>query len=135
MSSQVFVANEMLTANEIGGVKGGNELIEKYKKLSKGRKLSKSQKLAKSRKKLSKSGNLSNFNAKENGLSFLTLDTKIIFNHLWLTFTKAPIIQYFDPEYHIWIETDALSYAIDSVLSQLASEIKPNGVVTKINLG
>ena len=25
---------------------------------------------------------------------------------LQLTFTKAPILQYFNPEYYIWIDTD-----------------------------
>ena len=82
MSLQMLVANEVLTANEIGGIEGGNELIEKYRKLSKTRKLSKSQKLAKLGKKLSKSGNLPNFDAEENGLSFLIFDAKTAFNCL-----------------------------------------------------
>ena len=43
-------------------------------------------------KKLSKSGNLSNFNAKENELSFLTPNTRTAFNHLQLAFIKAPIL-------------------------------------------
>ena len=51
VSSQVLVANEMLTANKVGGVEDGNELIKKYGKSSKIGKLSKSQKLSKSRKK------------------------------------------------------------------------------------
>ena len=98
VSSQVFIANEVLAANEVGGVKGGDELIEKCGKLSKTeklfkfRKLFKSQKSAKSKKELSKSGNLLNFNAKENGLSFLTPNTKMAFNHLRLTCTKALIL-------------------------------------------
>ena len=37
-------------------------------------------------------------------------------------FTEAPILQYFDPECHIRIETDALGYAIGGVLSQLTSD-------------
>ena len=44
VSSQVFIANEVLAANEVGGVKGGDELIEKCGKLSKTEKLSKSKK-------------------------------------------------------------------------------------------
>ena len=69
--------------------------------LSKTRKLSKSQKSAKSGKKLSKSENLSNFGAKKNGPSFLTLDARMAFNHLWLTFIEALILWYFDLKYHI----------------------------------
>ena len=48
ISSQIFVANKMLAANEVGGIEGGNKLIEKYRKLSKIGKLFKSQKLFKS---------------------------------------------------------------------------------------
>ena len=50
---------------------------------------------------------------------YLTPVTKKAFNHLWYTFTQAPILQYFDLERHLWIETDVSSYAIDKVLSQL----------------
>ena len=82
----------MLANNKIGGIEGNDKLIEKYRKLSKIRKLSKSQKSAKSEKKLSKSENLSSFNAKKNGLSFLTLNTRMIFKYLWLAFTKALIL-------------------------------------------
>ena len=82
MLSQVFVTNEMLTANKIYGVKGNDKLIKKCRKLLKIRKLSKSQKLAKLEKELSKSGNLSNFNTKKNGPNFLIPNAKITFNHL-----------------------------------------------------
>ena len=81
----------MLATNEVNGVKSGNELMEKCKKLSKTRKLSKSQKSAKSKKVLSKSRNLSNFDAKKNESSFLTLNTRMVLNCLWLVFTKALI--------------------------------------------
>ena len=81
----------MLTADEIGSVKGGNESIKKYGKLSKIRKLSKAQKLAKSRKKLSKSRYLPHFNTKKNEFSFLTPNTKTAFNYLRLAFIKTPI--------------------------------------------
>ena len=66
---------------------------------------------------------------------FLTFDAKTAFNRLWLAFTEAPILQFFDLEYHIWIETDALGYATSEVLTQLISKTNPKGVVTKINLG
>ena len=60
--SQMFVANEQLANNEISGVEGDNELIEKCGELLKTRKLSKGLKLSKSRnskgKKLAKSKKL-----------------------------------------------------------------------------
>ena len=48
---------------------------------------------------------------------FLTPDTREAFNHLRQTFIKASILQYFDLEIHIWIETDVSGYAIGGVLS------------------
>ena len=41
----------------------------------------------------------------------------------------------FDPECHIQIKTDASGYSIGGVLSQLAPETSPDGVVTKTDLG
>ena len=81
---QVLVPNKVFTVYKVGGVEGGDELIEKYGKLLKigksseslklfklknlkGEKLSKSQKLAKSGKKLSKKENLPIFDAKKMG--------------------------------------------------------------------
>ena len=46
----MLVADEVLAANDIGGIEGGDELIKKCRKLSKIGKLSKSQKLFKSQK-------------------------------------------------------------------------------------
>ena len=134
VSSQVLVADEVLAANKVDGVEGGDESIEKYGKLSKTRKLfkfrklfkskksksrktSKSRNLAKSGKKLSKNRNSTNFDATEDGPKFLTFDARTGSNRLWLAFTEAPILRYFDPEYHIWINTDASDYAISGVLS------------------
>ena len=51
--------------------------------------------------------------------NYLTLDAKKGFNHIWHIFTQVPILQHFDPERHIWIETNALGYTIAGVLSQL----------------
>ena len=98
VSLQVLVANEMLAGKDIGGVEGGDKLIKKCGKLLKTRKsfksqkLSKSQKSSKSKKESSKSGNLSNFNAKKNRLSFLTPNARTAFNYLRLAFTKALIL-------------------------------------------
>ena len=74
-----------------GFVADGIEQAKKSKK-SKGKNLSKSQKLAKSGKKLSKIENLSNFDDTKAGPNFLNLGTRETFNHLWLAFTKAPIL-------------------------------------------
>ena len=97
----MFVAHEVIAAHGNGVVESDDESLEKYKKLLKTRKLFKSLKLAKSGKKLSKSGNSSIFNAKKIGSSFLISDTKMAFNYLYLTFTKAPIFQHFDSKCHI----------------------------------
>ena len=43
-------------------------------------------------KNLSKSENLPKINAKKIGSGFLTLDARIIFNYLWLVFTKTLIL-------------------------------------------
>ena len=51
--------------------------------------------------------------------NFLTPNAKKAFNQLRLAFIKAPILQHFDLENHIRIETNALGYAIGRVLSQL----------------
>ena len=86
-------------------------------------------------KKRLKSRNLFNFHATEAGSSFLTPNIRTIFNYLQLAFTKALILQHFDPEFYIWIVTDILGYAIGGVLSQPTSGTSPNEVVTKANLG
>ena len=101
---------------DVGG-SGGEKLVKKSEKLSKGLKLSKSgnskgKNLAKS-KKLSKSGNLSNFGVIKAGPSFLTPGAREAFNYIQLIFIEAPILWHFDPECHIWIKTDALSYTIE----------------------
>ena len=131
----MFIANTVLVANKIGSIEGNHKFIKKCRKLLKTGKLFKSWKSAKSKKKLSKSENLSNFDVKKNGPSFITLNTRIAFNYSWLTFTKAPILQYFDLEYYIWIEINRSSYVIDGILSYLASETRPDEIITKTNLG
>ena len=49
--------------------------------------------------------------------SYLTPDARQAFIQLRQAFTKARILQYFDLEYHIRIETDISSYAIGWILS------------------
>ena len=53
---------------------------------------------------------------------FLIPSNKEAFNQLKQVFTKALILQHFDPEYYIWIETNASSHAISRVVSQLTSD-------------
>ena len=50
---------------------------------------------------------------------FLTPNARKVFNQLRQVFTKAPILQHFDPECHIRIETNVSGYAIGRVFSQL----------------
>ena len=119
--------------------KNGIEHAKKSRKLSKSRKpknkkMSKSQNLAKSEKKLSKNGNSTNFDTTKDGPKFLTPNARTAFNHLWLAFTEALILQYFDLKCHIWIEIKALGFFIGTILSQLTSGINHNEIVTKTNL-
>ena len=134
-SSQEFAVNEVLSAKvlavgEVGdvgngdGSSNGSKRVEPKTRRSESQKLAKSQKSSKSGKskgkkseKSSKSGNLSNFNAKNSGPSFLTPKARSAFNCLRLAFTKALILEHFDPECHIRIKTVALGYAIGGVLS------------------
>ena len=96
----------MLAADEVDSVGGssdgssdGSKRVEPKTGRSESQKLSKSgnsegKKSAKS-KKPSKSGNSSNFDAKEAGLSFLTPGAREVFNCLRLTFTEALILRHF----------------------------------------
>ena len=52
-------------------------------------------------------------------IGYLTSDARQAFTQLRQAFTKVLILQHFDPECYIWIETDALGYTIDGILSQL----------------
>ena len=132
---------ERSISEEVGDGEGGDsvdsgsvEIAKKSGKL-KGQKTSKSRKSSKSGKNSSKNGNSPNFGATESEPRFLTSEARSAFNRLWLAFTKAPILWYFDPECHIWIETDASGYAINGVLSQLVFGTSPDEVVTKVDLG
>ena len=73
--------------------------------------------LSKSKKsKNRKSGIQMHIKATEKPL-FLTPSARETFNQLKQAFTKVPILQHFDPECHIRIETNASGYAIGGVLS------------------
>ena len=53
---------------------------------------------------------------------FLTVNAKKTFTKLRQTFVKAPILNHFDLEHYIQIETDVLGYAIDGIFRQLTSD-------------
>lgn len=55
--------------------------------------------------------------------SFLTPKARLAFTQLRQIFIEAPILCHFDPDYHIWIETDPSGYAIGSMLYQLSSNL------------
>ena len=50
-------------------------------------------------------------------LDFLTPEGRLVFTKLKQVFLKILILHHFDPECHIWIETDISGYAIGGVFS------------------
>ena len=66
---------------------------------------------------------------------FLTPKARLKFIQLRQKFVEAPILYHFDLESHIRIETDVSGYTIGSIISQLFSRTRPDGIVTKANLG
>ena len=96
-----------------GGDSAGSRISKSIKNLSTVANLAKKLKLTKP-----KRSRLSN--AKNNsGTNFLTPRAKKIFIYLQKTFIKALILRHFDPQCYIWIEIDALGYAIGEVLTQM----------------
>ena len=55
--------------------------------------------------------------------NYLTPDAKKAFDQLRQAFTEAPILQHFDPEQYIQVETDASGHAIGGMLSQLTNDL------------
>lgn len=53
---------------------------------------------------------------------FFSLRARLAFTKLRQAFIKAHILDSFDPEYHIWVETDVSDYIISEVLSHLTLE-------------
>ena len=54
--------------------------------------------------------------------AFLNTDVRRTFTKLRQAFIEAPILNHFDLEHYIQIETDALGYAMGGILSQLTSD-------------
>ena len=59
---------------------------------------------------------------KKTELGFLTPGARKAFTELRQAFIKAPIFHHFDPERHIWVETDASGHPIARVFNQLTSD-------------
>ena len=62
-------------------------------------------------------------NSAKNVSNYLIPDAKRAFDQLRQAFTKAPILQYFNPEQYIQVKTDILRHAIGGVLSQLTNDL------------
>ena len=56
------------------------------------------------------------------GSGFLAPGARQAFNELRQAFIETSILHHFDPDCHIQIKTDVLSYIIGKVLSQLTSD-------------
>lgn len=57
----------------------------------------------------------------ESGPRFFIFGTKLTFIKLSQTFCTAPILYHFDLKFHVQIDINALSYAIDRVFNKLTS--------------
>ena len=68
---------------------------------------------------------VSNFvsNSAKNVCNYLTSDPKRASDQLCQAFTEVPILQHFDPEQYIQVETGASEHAISRVLSQLTYDL------------
>ena len=62
-------------------------------------------------------------NSAKNISNYLTSDAKRAFDQLCQAFTKAPILQHFNPKQYIQVETDVLGHAIGGILSQLTNDL------------
>ena len=62
-------------------------------------------------------------NSAKNVSNYLTPDAKKAFNQLYQAFTEALILQHFDLERYIRVETDTSGHTIGRVLSQLTNNL------------
>ena len=61
-------------------------------------------------------------------MGYLTPNARQVFTQLRQAFNKALILQHFDSECYIRIETDVSGYAIGGVLSQLTLDNSADGI-------
>ena len=114
-----------LEVGDEGWEKGGQGVqVEDQSEKEPAQKSRKSKKIAKSKKKIRaktiealRARNLSS----QSG-AFFTTNARRAFIKLRQALIEAPILNHFDPECHIQIETDALVYAIGGILSQLTTD-------------
>ena len=62
-------------------------------------------------------------NSAKNVSNYLTPDAKRAFGQLRQAFTEAPILQHFNLEQYIQVETDVSGHTISGVLSQLTNDL------------
>ncbi len=96
---------------------GEKELVQKSCKSQKDQKMTKSKKWIRAEK-------AEAFRAKKLGQSgsFLISEARKTFTKWRQAFVEAPILNHFNPERHIRIETDASGYSIGRIFSQLTSD-------------
>ena len=131
ISSTGSVANFEKTEGKFDGnsMVGGNEAINPTKEKNQA-KTTKFKILVKS-----KNHDFPKSRTKKARTSFFTPKARLAFILLRPSFIEAPILYYFDPESHIWIETNISGYAIGGILSQLFSRTKLDKIATKADLG
>ena len=129
------VANPEKTQGEVGSdsvvgnIVSGGEVINPTKRKNQA-KTTKSKILVKS-----KNHDFLKSKTEEARTGFFTPKARLAFSQLRQAFREATILNYFNLENHIQMETDASGYANGNVLCQLLSGTRPDGVVTKANLG
>ncbi len=116
--NQSIQAENQDAPSAVGGA-GGGRVGGSFENLSTAAKLAKFKKSIKSKRLDLPKANFARINS---GIDFLTTKAKKAFIYLQKTFTEALILRHFDPECHIWIETDALGYAISRVINQMTSD-------------
>ena len=62
-------------------------------------------------------------NSAKNVSNYLTPDAKMTFDQLYQAFTEALILQHFDLEQYIRVETDASGHTIGGVLSEVTNDL------------
>ncbi len=91
---------------------GEKEPAQKSRKGHKGQQMAKSKKwICAEKTKVSRAKN-----SDQSGL-FLTVDTRRAFIKLRQAFVETPILNHFDSERYIWLETDVSGYSIGGILN------------------
>ena len=70
----------------------------------------------------------SSVKSKKTGLFEFPLITKEAFNELWKVFCSASVLKHFNSALLIWLETDAFSFMLAGILSQLFRNTGRDGI-------